>query len=144
MTGTDSGKVFLDTAPIIYYLEKNDIYYEKVRDYLRRSFLIGAEFQTSAVTVEEYHVFPFRNGDSALLGGFRRFIDDFEVRIFEIDYDTALTAARLRAAYPGFKAMDALQLACAIRRGADIFLTNDTQLRQCGEIRVMLADELSE
>ena len=142
MTDSEFGKVFLDTAPIIYYLEENETYYPGMKVFLRGCYENGAIFQTSVATVEEYHVYPYRNNDISVIGRFRRFLDDFEIRVYEIDYYTALAAARLRAKYKGIKAMDALQLACAIQHNADIFLTNDRQLRQCEEINVRLAEEL--
>ena len=39
-----------------------------------------------------------------------------------------LTAAGIRAEYPGYKSMDALQLASALAAHADVFYTNDKQL----------------
>ena len=40
----------------------------------------------------------------------------------------ALTAAGIRSEYPGYKSMDALQLASALAAHADVFYTNDKQL----------------
>ena len=50
-------------------------------------------------------------------------------------------AAQIRADYVSFKAMDALQLAAAVLTGCDIFLTNDKQLCQFTELRVVVIDD---
>ncbi len=47
----------------------------------------------------------------------------------------------LRARY-GVTLADALQLACALTAGCDVFLTNDERLRRVSEISVLLVSEL--
>lgn len=53
----------------------------------------------------------------------------------------AETAAKIRAEYRDFKAMDSLQLAAAVVSGCDIFLTNDKQLKQFINIRCVTLEE---
>ena len=50
------------------------------------------------------------------------------MEIMEISQEIAKKAAKIRAEYKGFKAMDALQLATACLSECDIFVTNDKQL----------------
>lgn len=59
------------------------------------------------------------------------------VEIVPIDATIAAEAAKLRQSY-GFKTPDAIHLACAIAAGADVFLTNDRQLKKCREITVKM------
>ncbi len=59
------------------------------------------------------------------------------VEIIPIDTTIAAEAAKLRQRY-GFRTPDALHLACAIAAGANIFITNDQQLRKCKEITVKM------
>lgn len=49
-------------------------------------------------------------------------------------------AATIRAKY-GFKTPDSIQLATAIVRKADYFLTNDTALKQTKEIKVIVLED---
>ena len=46
---TDCRKVFVDTAPFIYYIEKdenNPLYFEKVKNFFRECYDNGIEFYT--------------------------------------------------------------------------------------------------
>ncbi|RKI37103.1 PIN domain-containing protein, partial [bacterium D16-59] len=71
-----------------------------------------------------------------------RLVDVLNIGIISIDKEIADKAARIRAEYKAFKAMDALQLAAACITGCDLFLTNDKQLRQFREIKCITVEEL--
>jgi predicted nucleic acid-binding protein len=58
----------------------------------------------------------------------------------EISNTISERAAVIRAKY-GFKTPDSLQLATAIVRKADYFLTNDIALKQINEIKVIVLEE---
>ena len=61
---TDYKKVFVDTAPFIYFIEKdgnNPQYYEKVKQFLKDGYDNDKKFVSSVITMEEYFVFPYRN-----------------------------------------------------------------------------------
>lgn len=138
-------KVFVDTAPFIYFIEKdvnNPQYFDKVKIFFEDGYERDAEFVTSVITMEEYFVFPYRNNNSLLIEMFDRLVVTLGIEMIGIDEEIAKKAAQIRAEYKGFKAMDALQLAAACASGCDLFLTNDKQLRQFGEIRCITVDEL--
>ena len=139
---TEFDMVFIDTSPYIYYLEQHDIYYEKVADFLEKCYRSGKLFVTSTITIEEYSIGPYRSGDIALLNDFRAFLADTQTKILDITAQIADKAAQIRANFPGFKAMDALQLAASVVSGCDIFLTNDKQLIQFPEITCFMIDDL--
>jgi len=136
----DSKKIFLDTSPIIYYLQKSDLYYEQMQRFWLQYEL--AVYVTSAVTLTEYLTYPYRQRDLKQIDNFLSFIIDMDIDIVDIDSEIAKKAALIRAAYPFFKTMDALQLASACQTGCDLFLTNDKQLKQFTEIECMLVAEL--
>lgn len=143
---TDYKKAFVDTAPFIYFIEKdnnNPQYFERVKEFFRSGYDSDRKFVSSVITVEEYFVFPYRNKIYSLIETFNRLVDITKMELVEIDQETAKKAAQIRAEYKGFKAMDALQLAAACRSGCDLFLTNDKQLRQFTEIRCITVDELT-
>ena len=129
MTGS---KIFLDTSPLIYFLEKNEAFYGTVSKFFSDN--MNAEYVTSVATIAEYFLIPYRNGNQDLIGEFDHFISVMQVIIVDINRPIAEKAARIRANYRTFKAMDCLQLATAIISGCDLFLTNDKQLRQFSEI----------
>ena len=82
---------------------------------------------TSTITDTEYFVHPYREKDFLKIS---------------VGEDIAEKAAQIRAKYQGIKTADSLQLASAIVYECDVFLTNDKQLRQVEEIRVLLVDDL--
>ena len=135
-----SKKIFFDTAPIIYYLQESDLYFNTMISFLRQNR--DGDYVTSAITATEYLTYPFRENDEKLINDFYSFIDDMEVEIKEIDMKIAVKAAQIRAEYKFFKPLDSLQLATACITGCDIFLTNDKQLKQFKEIKCVTMDDI--
>ncbi len=143
----DFKKVFVDTAPFIYFIEKdnnNPQYYEKVKCFFKHGYDNDRKFVTSVITMEEYFVFPYRHKEYSFIEMFNRLITITDMEIVEINQKIAQKAAQIRAEYKGFKAMDALQLATACIMECDLFLTNDKQLKQFKEINCVTVDELEQ
>lgn len=142
----DYKKVFIDTAPFIYYIEKNEnnpLYYEKLKRFFSDGYKRDITFISSVVTLEEYLVFPYRIQSQCYITMFHKLIDTLNIEIMDIHAETAMKAAKIRAEYNSIKGMDALQLAVATLSGCDLFLTNDKQLCQFKEIKCIMVDELS-
>lgn len=141
----DFKKAFVDTAPFIYFIEKdinNPQYYEKVKTFFQYGYENDRKFVTSVVTMEEYFVYPYRNKEYSFIDMFYRLIETTDMEVAEINQEIAKKASQIRAEYRGFKAMDALQLAVACLLDCDLFLTNDKQLRQFSEIKCITVDDL--
>lgn len=96
---------------------------------------------TSSITVEEYCVFPYSRNEINLIEKFYAFFQDMGIRIIEVAQKIADRAARIRAKYQSFRAMDALQLATARIQNCQLFLTNDKQLKQFQERTCMILEE---
>lgn len=142
---TDFKKVFIDTAPFIYFIEKNEDnpqYYNKVKKFFDDAYYNDVDFVSSVITVEEYLVFPYKIHSQEYVDLFEKLIKTLELDVVIIDEKIAKKAAEIRAEYKSFKAMDALQLAVASLSGCDLFLTNDKQLRQFKEIKCITVEEL--
>ena len=142
---TDYSKVFLDTAPFIYFIEKdsnNPQYFDNMKRFFEEGYREDKEFLTSVITMAEYFVFPYRNQKMSYIDSFHRLVDTLDMEIAEVDQKIAKKAAQIRAQYKNFKAMDALQLATACVTGCDLFLTNDKQLKQFAEIKCVTVDDL--
>ena len=141
----DYKKAFIDTAPFIYFIEKdsnNPQYYNKVKTFFSNGYEDDKKFVTSVITMTEYFVFPYRNKQYSYIDMFNRLVETTSMELVEIDCEIAEKAAQIRAEYKGFKAMDAIQLAVACITKCDLFLTNDKQLRQFKEIKCITVDEL--
>lgn len=142
---TDYKKVFVDTAPFIYFIEKdssNPQYYEKVKGFFKDGYETDKKFVSSVITMEEYFVFPYRNKAYSFIDMFNRLVTITDMEIVEVNQEIAKKAAQIRAEYKRFKAMDALQLASACLSGCDLFLTNDKQLKQFREIKCITVENL--
>lgn len=141
----DFKKAFVDTAPFIYFIEKdsnNPQYYEKVKGFFKDGYDSDKKFVSSVITMEEYFVFPYRNKAYSFIDMFNRLVATIDMEIVEVNQEIAKKAAQIRAEYKGFKAMDALQLAAACLAGCDLFVTNDKQLKQFKEIKCITVEEL--
>lgn len=133
-------KIFLNTSPVVYYLEHNELYYLNMKKFWRE--YEEWDYVTSAITVTEYLTYPYQQNNLQLINAFYAFVNGMDIEIKSIDRAIADKAAQIRAEYKGFKSMDALQLATACLSGCDLFLTNDKQLRQFKEIKCITVDEL--
>ena len=80
-------KVFVDTAPFIYFIEKdsnNPQYYEKVKAFFKYGYDSDKRFVSSVITMEEYFVFPYRNKAYSLIDMFNRLVATTDMEIVEI------------------------------------------------------------
>ena len=138
---TEFHKVFLDTAPLIYFLDEDIRFGGKMRAILESILNSGKRLITSSVTCEEYLVYPYRTANQEKADVFFEFTDDCHIDIIPITVEIAKRAAAVRSRFPHFKGMDALQLAAAVTAGCDVFLTNDKQLRQFRDIHCITVEE---
>ena len=138
----DFKRVYLDTAPIIYYLENSTLYRGKMKHFFEECLKRKIQVVTSVITVEEYLVFPYESGKMEFADNFRRFIDYMKIEVVVIDDETAERAAEIRGRFKQFKAMDSLQIAAAVVNRCDMFFTNDKQLRQETELPCMTMEDL--
>lgn len=140
---TDFKRVFIDTAPIIYFLENSSLYMESMEKFFTRCVKENIQIVTSTLTVEEYLVLPYSNGKMEYVDNFKRFIKYMNVEVMDIDSTIAEEGAKIRGRYKNFKAMDALQIATAVVKKCDMFFTNDKQLQQEKELPCMTMEDIS-
>jgi len=136
--------IFLDTAPLIYYIEDN-VSYSKVLDKLfELNLIMEIQLTTSTITLLEVLVLPMKTNNFDLVERYKSLLCQSDTfKIWDIDVEIAVKAAGLRAKYR-LKTPDAIQIATAICRFSDYFLTNDKQLKIVSEINVLILDELVE
>jgi predicted nucleic acid-binding protein len=134
--------VFLDTAPLIYYIEENQ-HFSPILDKL---FLANSKgkflFQTSVITLLEVLVHPLRQNEHQLVEQYQNILcNSTTINISELNIDIAKSAAGFRAKY-GLKTPDSIQVATAVYTSAEYFLTNDIRLKAIKEIEILVLDEL--
>jgi len=134
--------IFIDTAPIIYYIEANPLFghlAKEVMDKVQSGELIAF---TSAITLTEVLPKPIQIGKDALADKFVEFLKNGKnLNLMEISVNTGEKAGRLRGKYPALKTMDAVQISAALNAGVDAFLTKDKKLKQIKEIKVIVLKE---
>ncbi len=134
-------KVFLDTPPIIYFIEKHPRYYLQLLDYLTSCVIQKNLLETSVLSVAEFEIKPRRINNLKILKKGQELIDSlFDVH--PIDMTVAQISGELRSRYRSLKAIDSLQLATAMGHRCDVFVTNDRRLRAVKEIEIKLVTEL--
>lgn len=138
---TDYKRVFIDTAPFIYYLEQNPQYFNKAKDFFIYCHEHDIEMATSTITLMEYYVYPYKSGKIELIENFEEFIANLNIQVININKDIANQAAMIRVEFKDFKSMDALQIATSIYFKCDLFVTNDKQLMQEKQIKCITLDE---
>lgn len=139
---TDFKRVYLDTSPIIYYLEHSQLYVWKMKGFFEHCLDRHVQIVTSVLTFEEYFVYPYASGKTELIDNFKRFVKYMGIEVVDIDREIAEKVAEIRGRFKNFKAMDSLQIAAAVVSKCDLFITNDKQLRQEDELPCMTMDDL--
>ena len=134
--------IFIDTAPIIYFIEADAIWGHIVKQIVDNAISKRIRFISSVVTLSEVLVKPSSQADELLQARFKQFLRNGKnLTLLEITAEIAELAGELRGLYPSLKGMDSLQLAAAISSKSDIFLTNDRKLKKINQIRVMLLED---
>lgn len=135
--------IFLDTAPLIYYIEGHSEYQEQLSELFGANDNGKLSFATSTLTLLEVLVQPMRFNRSDLVDQYERiFTGSPNIDIYDIDILIARRAAQLRAAYH-LKTPDALQIATGIAQEVPIFLTNDVELKKVTDIEVLLLNDIT-
>ncbi|RUA31846.1 MAG: PIN domain nuclease [Bacteroidetes bacterium] len=133
---------FLDTAPLIYYIEGQSNYKEKLIELFNASHNGEIYFQTSALTILEVLVQPLRLKKLKLAKQYEEILtNSANLVVFDIDIEISIQAAKLRANY-NLKTPDSIQIATAIEKNADFFLTNDKNLTRVNEIEILTLDKI--
>ncbi|MGM0619884.1 MAG: type II toxin-antitoxin system VapC family toxin [Bacteroidota bacterium] len=135
-------KVFIDTAPFIYYIE-NDKKYTKILGNIFDLNVAGEiNFSTSVITLLELLIVPLKNNRLDLVEKYETIFSNSDtLELIEINIEISKLAAKYRSKY-NFKTPDAIQLACAEFCDAEYFLTNDKQLNKQNNIQTIVLNEV--
>ena len=135
-------RLAIETAPLIYFIEKNPIYLDRMRVIMRLIDEGAITGVSSVITLTEVLTQPAKIGNHEVKTAYRKIlVDSRNFELVSIDVPIAEYAADLRARY-SLKTPDALQVAAAIHSGCDALLTNDFGIRRVTELRVLILDDL--
>jgi predicted nucleic acid-binding protein len=136
------GNVAVDTAIFIYLIEEHPQFLRDILPLFREADEGKRQLVTSALTVLEVLVVPYRAGNRVLADKYEALLTRSRgIHVVDISRDQLRAAAQLRAAR-AVKTPDALQLVAAISRGCTAFVTNDRRLPTIPGLKVVqLANE---
>lgn len=133
----EGGPIALDTTAIIYFIEQEPRYVSQLRPLFIQADQGERTLVTSALTLHEVLVLPFRTGNRVLAERYEQLLTRSRgVRLIDISRGVLRSAAQLRAA-ASIKAPDALHLATAINAGCLHFITNGRRLPAVPGLRVI-------
>jgi predicted nucleic acid-binding protein len=133
----DGSVVAVDSAPIIYFLEGHPRFCDRFAPIFEAADAGRIEIVISAITVAEVLSGPIARGLDALAARYREALTSgTQWRVLPVDSVIAEDAARLRARYR-LRLPDALQVATALRAGADMLVTHDRRLKKIRELTVV-------
>jgi predicted nucleic acid-binding protein len=137
------GRIGVDTALFIYFIEQHPAYHGRVRHLFEAASAGERELVTSAVTLLEVLVVPYRIGNLALAERYEAVLSRSRgLLMVDIDRRVLRAAAQIRAVY-GTRPPDAIQLASATLHRCAAFVTNDRRLPDAG-VRVIQLEDLDE
>ncbi|HEX8209073.1 MAG TPA: PIN domain-containing protein [Longimicrobium sp.] len=132
-----AGPVALDTAAFIYLIEAHPLYLPTLLPVFAAADEERLTIVTSAVTLLEVLVVPYRAGNLPLANRYEALLNRSRgVRLREIDRALLRAAAQLRAT-TGVRTPDALQLAAALAEGCTTFVTNGRRLPSIPGLRIL-------
>jgi predicted nucleic acid-binding protein len=122
------GTVALDTVSFIYYIEDHPRFAEVLDPLFRSADAGGRRIVTSALTLLEVLVIPFRTGRLDLAARYEAILTGSRgLTLVDIDRPHLRAAAQLRASRR-VRTPDALQLVTALNQRCTAFVTNDRRL----------------
>lgn len=131
------GPVGVDTAAFIYFIEAHPTYLPPLRALFAAADREELTIVTSAVTLLEVLVVPYRAGNRPLAERYEALLTRGRgVFLREIDRPLLRAAAQLRAV-TAVRTPDALQLSAALAEGCSSFVTNDRKLPALPGLRIL-------
>jgi predicted nucleic acid-binding protein len=130
-------RVFLDSAPIIYFVESNRAFISALDPVFERIEVGSLVGVTSPLTLAECLVIPIKRNSPALRRRFEELIVNGRgVEFATIDAAIGMKAAEIRAKY-GLRLIDSVHVATALLKQCEALVTNDSQLRRVTEIPIL-------
>jgi predicted nucleic acid-binding protein len=131
------GAVGVDTVVFIYFMEEEPRFLPHILPLFTDADEGIRELVTSALTLLEVLVVPYRAGNRQLAERYEALLTRGQgIRMIDLTRDQLRAAAQLRAA-TGVKTPDALHLVSALGAGCKTFVTNDRRLPTIPGLRVI-------
>lgn len=133
--------VGLDSMAFIYHFEGHPTYGPLTRILFSRIESGGLHACTSTLTLCEVLTGALKAGDGRLAQVYQQVFELMpNLTVSAVDRECAALAARIRV-QAGLRTPDALQIATAVRCGAELLITNDARLRQVDPIQIVVLQD---
>ena len=137
------GDVAIDAAVLIYFIEDHPRFGPVVQSLFEQAAEGARSLVTSALTLLEVLVVPYRAGDFALASRYESLLTRSRgLRLVDVDQSALRGAAQLRAVL-GLRTPDALQIAAALSQRCKVFVTNDRRLPTVPGLRILQLQDYS-
>lgn len=131
------GPVAVDTAAFIYFIEEDERFLPAIVPLFAAADAGKCQLVTSAVTLLEVLVIPYRNGNTELAERYEALLTRSRgVRMVDLTRGHLRLAAQLRAT-TGIATADALQIAAALVSRCSSLVTNDRRLPAVPGLRII-------
>jgi len=138
------GRLGLDTVVFIYFLEEHPDYLPFIRPLFEEADARERELVTSAITLLEVLVVPYRAGDLALAERYEQLLTRSRgIRLVDVDRTQLRATAQLRARYR-IRTPDALQLSAALTHRCTGLVTNDRRFPKMPGLQIVQLSDLRE
>lgn len=134
--------VYLDTAPIIYAVEKHINFWPLLEPFWIDVGSGAINIVTSELTLLEVLVAPIRLDNEPLIDAYQEIFSSKGIEPIPIDTGILRHAARLRATQ-NFKTPDAIHAATAMLSNCHHFVSNDEGFRRLSAIDVTILSDLT-
>jgi len=137
------GKIIgLDTMVFIYHFEENQIYSPLTFSIFESLEKGNFNAVTSVLTLLEILVKPKKENNSLLTERYKLLLETFpNLQVKTLNENIADIASSLRAKY-SLNTPDAIQIGTSLEVKANVFITNDANLKKISEIKVLLLSEM--
>ncbi len=123
-------QLYLDTSIFIYSIEQYPDFQELSDAIINAATQYEIFAVTSELALSEALVMPIRKNNTALQELFEEAIQSAGgLLVVPIERQILVRAAELRALQPNLKTPDAIHLATALETGCEVFLTNDSRIK---------------
>jgi predicted nucleic acid-binding protein len=133
-------RIAFDANALIYLTETAGPRADVAAQVLDEALAAGIEVGLSVVALSELLVGPARSGDGAAFERLAAGIEELGFRVVPADAGVAKDAAWIRGV-TGMSLPDAYQVACALRFGATLLVTNDRDIRSRNKLDVVYLDD---
>ncbi|MCB0633320.1 MAG: PIN domain-containing protein [Lewinella sp.] len=134
--------IYLDTAPLIYFIEAHSKYAIPLEPIFEANQKGEFTFITSTLTITEVASGPLKKGRKDLADLFvNTLLNAMHFQLIDFNADIAIEAASIRSEL-NLKTPDAIHLATAVIGGAEFFFTNDRDFSRNEKISVITVDQI--